>query len=341
MRRSRFIAYDLLELGGADLRERPQARAARALEARARARSRRSGLSPVETGAELGRRSPRCARVARRAASKASCSSTATARYGTGRRKQDDSPAAPGGSGRSIRSASTACSSTRRPATAAARASTPTTPSRSGTARRATPPRRKRRSTAIAAHASRRPPDALQLVPSPRPIRASPTRSSRAVDRVIRAHDAREVRPGAQRAGRRLVFELGFEGINRSARHKSGIAVRFPRMLRIRDDKPLHEADTLPSWRRCSRCSTATGEVEGSRPGEAGEASAAIAATPSREAGRYSRTRSGSPIVAATAGSTGATQVVPVCTDQRWSSPFAAARPITRSAASTSWPALR
>ena len=42
-----------------------------------------------------------------------------------------------------------------------------------------------------------------------------------------------------------LVFELGFEGINRSPRHKSGIAVRFPRMLRIRHDKPLHEADTL------------------------------------------------------------------------------------------------
>ena len=42
-----------------------------------------------------------------------------------------------------------------------------------------------------------------------------------------------------------LVFELGFEGINRSPRHKSGIAVRFPRMLRIRTDKPLHEADTL------------------------------------------------------------------------------------------------
>jgi hypothetical protein len=34
-----------------------------------------------------------------------------------------------------------------------------------------------------------------------------------------------------------LMFELGFEGINRSGRHKSGIAVRFPRMLRIRDDK--------------------------------------------------------------------------------------------------------
>ncbi len=42
-----------------------------------------------------------------------------------------------------------------------------------------------------------------------------------------------------------LVFELGFEGINLSPRHKSGIAVRFPRMLRIRSDKPLHEANTL------------------------------------------------------------------------------------------------
>ena len=42
-----------------------------------------------------------------------------------------------------------------------------------------------------------------------------------------------------------LVFELGFEGINLSPRHKSGIAVRFPRMLRIRSDKPLHEANSL------------------------------------------------------------------------------------------------
>ena len=42
-----------------------------------------------------------------------------------------------------------------------------------------------------------------------------------------------------------LVFELGFEGIARSARHKSGIAVRFPRMRRWRVDKPVNEADTL------------------------------------------------------------------------------------------------
>ena len=42
-----------------------------------------------------------------------------------------------------------------------------------------------------------------------------------------------------------LVFELGFEGIARSSRYKSGIAVRFPRMLRWREDKPVAEADTL------------------------------------------------------------------------------------------------
>ena len=46
-----------------------------------------------------------------------------------------------------------------------------------------------------------------------------------------------------------MVFELGFEGLNISTRHKSGIAVRFPRMLRIRGDKPLREADTLDTLR--------------------------------------------------------------------------------------------
>lgn len=42
-----------------------------------------------------------------------------------------------------------------------------------------------------------------------------------------------------------LVFELGFEGIAASSRHKSGVAVRFPRMLRWRKDKPVEEINTL------------------------------------------------------------------------------------------------
>jgi DNA ligase-1 len=87
-------------------------------------------------------------------------------------------------------------------------------------------------------------PGALQLVPFAKAYSGLSDAEFAQVDRVIRAHTlekfgpVRSVRPT-------LVFELGFEGVNRSPRHKSGIAVRFPRMLRIRHDKPLHEADTL------------------------------------------------------------------------------------------------
>jgi DNA ligase-1 len=46
-----------------------------------------------------------------------------------------------------------------------------------------------------------------------------------------------------------LVFEIAFEGIQRSSRHRSGVAVRFPRIVRWRRDKPASEADTLQSLR--------------------------------------------------------------------------------------------
>jgi DNA ligase-1 len=42
-----------------------------------------------------------------------------------------------------------------------------------------------------------------------------------------------------------LVLEIAFEGLNRSTRHKSGVAMRFPRVARIRWDKPAREADSL------------------------------------------------------------------------------------------------
>jgi DNA ligase-1 len=42
-----------------------------------------------------------------------------------------------------------------------------------------------------------------------------------------------------------LVFEIAFEGIQESKRHKSGIALRFPRMVRWRKDKVAAEANTL------------------------------------------------------------------------------------------------
>jgi DNA ligase 1 len=46
------------------------------------------------------------------------------------------------------------------------------------------------------------------------------------------------------------VFELAFEGIAPSSRHRSGVAVRFPRILRRRTDKPAAEADTLEALKR-------------------------------------------------------------------------------------------
>jgi DNA ligase-1 len=85
---------------------------------------------------------------------------------------------------------------------------------------------------------------ALQLLPFAKAYSGLSDEEFKAVDKVIRAHTlekfgpVRSVRPT-------LVFEIGFEGIQPSPRHKSGIAVRFPRMLRIRHDKPLHEADSL------------------------------------------------------------------------------------------------
>ena len=50
-----------------------------------------------------------------------------------------------------------------------------------------------------------------------------------------------------------LVLEIAFEGLNRSTRHKSGVAMRFPRVNRIRWDKPTAEADTLDGLEKLIR----------------------------------------------------------------------------------------
>jgi DNA ligase 1 len=87
-------------------------------------------------------------------------------------------------------------------------------------------------------------PGALQLLPFAKAYSGLTDEEFKAVDKVIRATTlekfgpVRSVRPT-------LVFEIAFEGIGASPRHKSGVAVRFPRMQRIRHDKPLHEANTL------------------------------------------------------------------------------------------------
>ncbi len=70
----------------------------------------------------------------------------------------------------------------------------------------------------------------------------------RKVDAFIRRNTLEKFGP-VRTVKPELVFELAFEGLQRSTRHKSGIAVRFPRIARWRPDKPAAEADTLDTIR--------------------------------------------------------------------------------------------
>jgi DNA ligase-1 len=236
-----FIAYDLLEAGGADLRELPQSQRRQRLEELLRDRP-HIHLSPLQTRdgwsdlAVLRDES-------RRRGVEGFMLKHRDARYGTGRRKQSDLAAgtwwkwkidplsvdavliyAQAGHGRraSVYTDYTFAVWNRTPSDAA------------------------EAEAAIDAIARREPPaaDALQLVAFAKAYSGLSDEEFREVDRVIRKTTLEKFGP-VRSVKPTLVFELGFEGINRSTRHKSGIAVRFPRMLRIRSDKPLHEADTL------------------------------------------------------------------------------------------------
>ena len=85
---------------------------------------------------------------------------------------------------------------------------------------------------------------ALQLTAFAKAYSGLTDEEFKSIDSVIRKTTLEKFGP-VRSVKPTLVFELGFEGINLSPRHKSGIAVRFPRMLRIRGDKPLHEANSL------------------------------------------------------------------------------------------------
>ena len=85
---------------------------------------------------------------------------------------------------------------------------------------------------------------ALQLLPFAKAYSGLTDEEFKAVDKVVRATTLEKFGP-VRSLRPTLVFEIGFEGIGASPRHKSGVAVRFPRMLRMRPDKPLHEADSL------------------------------------------------------------------------------------------------
>jgi DNA ligase-1 len=64
------------------------------------------------------------------------------------------------------------------------------------------------------------------------------------LDKFVRGHTMQKFGP-VREVEKALVLEVAFDSIHASGRHKSGLAMRFPRISRIRTDKPAHEADTI------------------------------------------------------------------------------------------------
>jgi DNA ligase-1 len=241
-----YIAYDVLEANGLDCREQPQVQRRAALEALLRERP-QLRLSPLQVRASWAELAA-LREESRSRGVEGFMLKHRDARYGIGRRKQEDLRAgnwwkwkiaplsvdavliyAQAGHGRraSVYTDYTFAVWNRMPRDADEAAA------------------------AVAAIAQRVPPepDALQLVPFAKAYSGLSDAEFREVDRVIRRTTLEKFGP-VRSVKPTLMFELGFEGINRSTRHKSGIAVRFPRMLRLRADKPLHEADTLQTLER-------------------------------------------------------------------------------------------
>jgi len=72
------------------------------------------------------------------------------------------------------------------------------------------------------------------------------------LDRYVRNHTVNRFGP-VRETDKSLVFEVAFDSVHESKRHKSGLAMRFPRIHRIRWDKPAHEADRIEALRSLVR----------------------------------------------------------------------------------------
>jgi DNA ligase 1 len=71
----------------------------------------------------------------------------------------------------------------------------------------------------------------------------------RQLDHFVRAHTVQRFGP-VREVEKTLVLEIAFDSIHESKRHKSGVAMRFPRIARIRTDKPAAEADRVETLKR-------------------------------------------------------------------------------------------
>ncbi|KEP68287.1 ATP-dependent DNA ligase [Thioclava dalianensis] len=90
--------------------------------------------------------------------------------------------------------------------------------------------------------------DGAQLVPVGKAYSGFTDEELRRLDRFVRHNTIERFGP-VRSLKPELVVEVAFEGLNRSTRHKSGLAMRFPRIARIRWDKPVAEADRIDTLR--------------------------------------------------------------------------------------------
>jgi DNA ligase-1 len=86
--------------------------------------------------------------------------------------------------------------------------------------------------------------DAQELLPVGKAYFGFTDEELKWLDRWVRTNTVQRFGP-VREVAKSLVLEVAFDSIHLSKRHKSGLAMRFPRISRIRDDKPAHEADTI------------------------------------------------------------------------------------------------
>ena len=86
--------------------------------------------------------------------------------------------------------------------------------------------------------------DEGELLPVGKAYQGITDEELKALDRYVRHHTVNRFGP-VRETEKTLVLEIAFDSIHESKRHKSGLAMRFPRIARIRTDKPAAEADTI------------------------------------------------------------------------------------------------
>jgi DNA ligase-1 len=93
------------------------------------------------------------------------------------------------------------------------------------------------------------PEDGGELLPVGKAYSGITDEELKMLDKFVRGHTTARFGP-VREVEKTLVLEIAFDSIHESKRHKSGVAMRFPRIARIRTDKPAAEADTVAGLKR-------------------------------------------------------------------------------------------